>query len=158
LDLSGIGRLRLHLAWVSSAEAQRFVEVVSQTTETIRGLGKFDPQGFQMQLEAVEDTLGGEPVRWLVGKEVKITRSGDVYGRQWDVRSYEVLLDTVLEREYQANLILRAIRQGCSSPREIHSKTGLQLQRISFLLADMEKKGLVQFKGMQACKPMFAVS
>ncbi len=132
------------------------MEVVSQTTDTIRALGKFDPQEFQMQLAAVEDTLSGESVRWLVGKEVKITRSGDVYGRRWDAGAYEALLDKVLEREYQANLILRAIRQGCSSPREIRDRTGMQLQRISFLLADMEKKGLVQFKGMQACKPVFA--
>jgi sugar-specific transcriptional regulator TrmB len=67
-------------------------------------------------------------------------------------------LDKVLEREYQANLILQTIRQGCASPREIHAQIGLPLQRISFLLADMEKKGLVQFKGMQACKPVFAAS
>lgn len=158
MDIAGIGRLRLHLAWVSSAEAQRFVEVVSQATDCIRGLGQFDPQGFQLQLAAVEDTLGGEPVRWVVGKEVKITRDGDVYGRKWDTGSYEALLDTVLEREYQANLILQAIRHGCSSPRDIHVRTGLPLQRISFLLADLEKRGLVQFKGMQVCKPVFAVA
>jgi hypothetical protein len=158
LELAGIGRQRLHLAWVSSAEAQRFVEVVSQTTETIRSLGKFDPQRYHIQLAAVEDTLTGEPVRWLVGKEVKITRSGDVYGRPWDARNYEALLDKVLEREYQSNLILQTIRHGCSSPREIHAQIGLPLQRISFLLADMEKKGRIQFKGMQACKPIFAAS
>ncbi len=32
LDLAGIGADRLHLAWVSSAEAQRFVDVVTDVT------------------------------------------------------------------------------------------------------------------------------
>jgi len=30
---------RVHLAWISSAEAQRFVEVVTDFTEKIRSLG-----------------------------------------------------------------------------------------------------------------------
>ena len=43
LDIAGIGRDRLHVAWVSSAEAQRFVEVVNEVTDSIRDQGKFDP-------------------------------------------------------------------------------------------------------------------
>ena len=35
-DAAGIGADRLHVAWVSSAEAQRFVEVVTEVTESIR--------------------------------------------------------------------------------------------------------------------------
>ncbi len=156
LEMSGIGKDRLHVAWVSSAEAQRFVEIVNATTSSIKALGKFDPAAFALQLAAVEETLGGETLRWLVGKELHITTKGDVYGRQWDTRSFESILDSVLEREYQSNLILESIRNGCTSVRDIRARIGLPLQRISYLLADMEKRSLVEFKGMEACKPVFA--
>jgi predicted transcriptional regulator len=146
----------LHLAWVSSAEAQRFVEVVSKTTETVKAQGKFDSKSFAFELGAMELTLAQETLRWMVGKEVKITTKGDVFGRQWDKDKFESILDASLEREYQKNLILQAVKQGHTSVRDIHKKIGLDLKRISYLLADMENRNMVEFVGMKACKPVFA--
>jgi hypothetical protein len=156
LDITGIGKDRLHLAWVSSAEAQRFVDVVTQTTATVKGLGKFDPQVFALALSAAEMTLGGEALRWLVGKEVKLTTSGDVYGRKWDTERYESVLDAMLEREYYKNLIYQAVKDGCTSVRDICKKVGLELQKASSLLADLEKTNRVKFKCMEDRKPVFS--
>ena len=157
LDIAGIGKQRLHLAWVSSAEAQRFAEIVTDVTKSIKNQGKFDPDSFVFELDAAEITLAGETVRWLVGKEVKITTHGDVYGRKWDKESFESILDSALEREYQMNLIFQAIKRGCKSVRDISSKIGLDLIRVSYLLADMEKRSIVEFTGMEDRKPVFAV-
>ena len=156
LHLAGIGEQRLHLAWVSSAEAQRFVEVVTQTTETVKALGKFDSNAFAFELAAAELTLAQETLRWMVGKEVKITTKGDVFGRQWDKDRFESILDASLEREYQKNLILLSIKEGHTSVRDIHKKIGLDLKRISYLLADMENRNIVEFVGMKESKPVFA--
>ena len=93
LDLAGIGKERLHLAWVSSAEAQRFVEVVSDVTASIKAQGRLDPKVFELELAAAEMTVMGETLRWLVGKEIKMTSTGDVYGRKWDIEQYESILD-----------------------------------------------------------------
>ena len=154
--MAGIGAERLQLAWVSSAEAQRFVEVVSNTTDTVRQLGPLETEAHALQLDAAEAALTSETLRWMVGKEHKITTSGDVYGRSWDVARYEKTLDSVLEREYQSQLILQAIKNGCQSVRDIKDRIGIELRRISYLLADMEKRNLVEFRGMEACKPVFA--
>ena len=156
-DIAGIGKERVHLAWVSSAEAQRFVEVVVNATESVKAMGKFDPKAFEYELAAVEMTLSGETLRWMVGKEVKITTKGDVYGRKWDVESFETILDAVLEREYQKNLIYKAVKEGHTSVRDIHNKIGLDLKRISYLLADLEKTNKVEFTGMKDRIPVFAV-
>ncbi len=156
LGLAGIGEERLHLAWVSSAEAQRFVDVATQVTASVRAQGKFNPSDHQMALEAAELTLNGEIVRWLVGKEVKITTQGDVYGRKWDAASLEPVMDSVLEREYYKNLILTAVKGGCPNPREISARIGLELRRVSYLLADLEKMSMVEFRGMEDAKPVFA--
>jgi hypothetical protein len=156
-EIAGMGKDRIHLAWVSSAEAQRFVEVVTRVTDSIKGQGKFDSKAFAIELAAAEKTLAGETLRWMVGKEVKITTKGDVYGRKWDKKSFEIIIDSVLEREYQKNLIFQAIKDGFTSVRVINKKIGLDLSRISYLLADLEKTGMVEFTGMEESKPVFAV-
>jgi len=157
LDIAGIGKERLHLAWVSSAEAQRFVEVVIQATESIKARGKFDPQAYAFELAAAEMTLNGETLRWMVGKEVKITTKGDVYGRKWDKESFELILDAVIEREYHKNLIYQAVKEGYTSVRDINKKIGLDLKKISYLLADLEKTNMVEFTDMKERVPVFAV-
>jgi predicted Rossmann fold nucleotide-binding protein DprA/Smf involved in DNA uptake len=141
---------------VSSAEAQRFVEVVNTVTESVKTQGKFDPKALSFELAAAEMTLAGETLRWMVGKEVKITTDGDVYGRKWDAATFESVLDAVLEREYQKNLIYQAVKDGRTSVRDINEKIGLDLKRISYLLADLEKTNKVEFTGMKDSKPVFA--
>ena len=156
LDLAGIGRERLHLAWVSSAEAQRFADVATDVIEAVRNQGPLDKEALETALEACEMTVNTETVRWLVGKEVKITSKGDVYGRRWSVEHYERVLNTALEREYQKNLIYLAIKGGCASVRDVSEKIGLDLKRVSYLLADLEKTKRVEFRAMQERKPVFA--
>jgi predicted transcriptional regulator len=133
------------------------VEVVTTVTESVKTKGKFDPDAFASELAAAEETLAGETLRWMVGKELKITTGGDVYGRQWDVDSYETILDSVIEREYQKNLIYQAVKEGYTSVRDISGKIGIELKRVSYLLADLEKTNKVEFKGMEDRIPVFAV-
>ena len=156
LEIAGIGRDRLHLAWVSSAEAQRFVEVTTQATAVTQSLGKFDPEAFALELSAAEMTLGGEAMRWLVGKEVKLTTQGDVYGRKWDREQYEAVIDGLLEREFHKNLIYQAVKAGFTSIRDICKRVGLELKWASCLMADLEKAKMVEFRGMEDRKPVFA--
>lgn len=156
LDLAGIGRERLHLAWVSSAEAQRFADVASEVIEAVKNQGPLDRKTLGEALNACEMTVNTETVRWLVGKEVRITAKGDVYGRRWSVEKYEDILNRLLEREFHKNLIYLAIQGGCASVRDVSEKTGLALKRVSYLLADLEKTKRVEFRAMQERKPAFA--
>ncbi len=96
-------------------------------------------------------------MRWLVSKELKITAKGDVYGRKWDTASYESIMDAVLEREYHKNLIYLAIKRGNESVRKISAQTGLELKKVSYLLADLEKTNRVAFNAMEDHKPVFSV-
>ena len=44
---------RLHLEWISSAEAQKFVHVVTEFTEKIKALGPNPLKGFKEKIEAL---------------------------------------------------------------------------------------------------------
>jgi len=130
--------------------------VVNTTTDSIKDQGALDAERFNLELEACEMTVSDETIRWLVGKEVNITTKGDVYGRSWDVEKYEAVLHSELEREYQKNLIYLAIREGASSVRDVSAKIDVDLLRVSYLLADLERTNRVEFTGMQESKPVFA--
>jgi hypothetical protein len=156
LDIIGIGSQRLHLEWLSSAEAARFQKIVSNVTASVKECGKLDIKKFKMQLDAAEMTLSDETLRWLVGKEAIIVQKGDVYGRKWTEDDYKSKMNSILEREYHKNLIYLAIKQKCVSVRDISKKTGIALLRISYLLADLEKKKRVEFNGMKERTPVFA--
>ena len=110
-----------------------------------------------MALSSAEMTLGGEALRWLVGKEVTLTTRGDVYGRKWETEQYESVVDAMLEREYHINFIYQAVKEGCTSVRDISEVVGLELNTVSYLLADLEKTNRVEFTGMKDRKPVFAV-
>ena len=132
------------------------MEVVTTTTDAIKGQGALEVEKFNLELEACEMTVSDETIRWLVGKEVKITKEGDVYGRSWDVDKYESIMFKELEREFQKNLIYLAIREGATSVREVSAKIDVDLLRVSYLLADLERTNRVEFTGMQESKPVFA--
>jgi len=57
----------------------------------------------------------------------------------------------------EITLIYQAIKDGSTSVRDINEKIGLDLERISYLLADLEKTNKVGFTGMEDSKPVFAV-
>jgi hypothetical protein len=156
LDLAGIGKERLHLAWVSSAEAQRFSEIVTTATASVKEQGRLDVDAFALPLEACEMTVSDETIRWLVGKEIKITTNGDVYGRSWDIDAYEDVMLKELKREFQKNMIYLAIREGFTSVRDISNEIKVDLLRVSYLLADLERSNKVEFTGMKDRKPVFA--
>jgi len=144
------------LAWVSSAEAQRFVEIVTRVTASIKNQGKFDPATLELELDAAEMTLDGETTRWMMSKQIKTTSQGDIYGRKWDDGRYEAILDSVMEREYHKNLIYLAIIQGVTSIEDVSNRIGLDLKLISHLVSDLEKAGRVKFTGMTEKIPAFA--
>ncbi len=109
----------------------------------------------QLQLEAARRTLDSEAVRWTVGKEKHLLESGDVYSRQWTREAYETAMDTILEQGYQQQLIYAALRHGCESVYDIRDRIGLEPPRISFLLAQMEKDGLVELRSLEDRQPKF---
>ena len=156
LDLTGIGSDRLHVDWVSSAEAKRFTEIATTAIENVRRLGPLEPAKFARELAAAQMVTDSETVRWLVGKQLKITEKGDVYGRPWDAEKYQTVLDDALLREYQKSLIYLAIKGGLTDVRGVAAQTGIELLRVSYLLADLELKKMVEFQGMKDSIPVFA--
>jgi len=157
LDCAGIGRERLQLRWISSAEGQRFAETVRELTDLVlTNLGPFDADRHKSTLEAVYSTLECETVRWLLGMQHQLTQQQNVYGEKVQLQDYKTLIRETFCNEFKKSLIRTSLQQGPLSVREIDSRTRLGVQNVATLLVEMENQGQVVLHGYRGRTPTFA--
>jgi len=157
-ELSGIGRDRMKLCWVSAAEGQLFAEYVTQFTELTRELGPFDPEKFKVPLAAVEKVLDSARIRWLLGLTVQLTEQGNVYNEKLNEEEYRELLRQATEEEYEKGLIAEAMKEGPCSVREIAGKIALPIYTVSLRLNELERHGQAELSGYDGTTPKFICS
>jgi hypothetical protein len=155
LDISGIGRERMQLRWVSAAEGQLFADYVKELTELSRNLGPFDTDQNKIPLSAVEGALKSSRIRWLLGMDRKLTERENVYHEKLDEKTYKELLSQAAEEEYQKALLLEVLKEGPQSVREMASKAGLPVYSVSLRLNDLERTGLAELQGYEGSTPKF---
>ncbi len=155
LDLSGIGRDRMQLRWVSAAEGQIFADYVKELSAVIRQLGPFELKENELRIAALEGALNSPRLRWLIGMDRQVTERENVYHQRIDEGAFKRLLQTAAEEEYQRALILEVLRDGPQSVREIAGKSGLPVYTVSQRLSDTEKAGQVEFHGFEGTTPRF---
>jgi len=155
-ELSGIGRDRVAIRWVSAAEGQLFADTVTELTKLIQEIGPFNADRFQMGLAAIEKALNSPRLRWLMGIDRQLTTKENVYHEKIDEQDYQQLLSTAVEMEYQRALILEALKEHPSSVREIALRTGLPIYTVSVRLGDLEKTGQADLYSYEGTTPRFA--
>lgn len=155
LDLSGIGRDRMQLRWVSAAEGQIFANFIGELSKVLTDLGPFDPKANQLALAAVDGALNSQRLRWVMGMDRQLTERENVYHSQLDGNEFAKLLSEVTESEFQKALILEVLREGPQSVREIAGKSSLPVYTVSLLLSDIEKAGKVELHGYEGTTPKF---
>lgn len=155
LDLSGIGRDRMALRWVSAAEGQIFANTVSELTETTKALGPFDASRYSLQLAAVESVIRAPRMRWLTGVDLHVTEHTNVYGDKIDKKEYQQMAQRATEDEYEKALILESLREGPLSVREMSARTGVPVYSVSLRLNDLERRGQAELKGFEGTTAKF---
>jgi len=155
LDLSGIGRGRTALTWVSAAEGQLFADSVTRLTQTVQALGPFDVERYKLELGAVETVLKEPRVRWLTGMDRHLTERGNVYGEKVGEDQFQRMFKQSVSDEYQKALILEALKKGPQSVREMAGTTGIPVYAVSLRLNDLERRGLAELKGYEGTTPKF---
>lgn len=155
LELSGIGGKRAILRWVSAAEGQQFARSVSELSDVVRGLGPLDKEALSLPLSALAETLASPRLRWLLEMERQLTDLRNVYDEKIDKQRYAQLLKSAVVEEYQKSLILKSLRQGPQSVREIAAESGLAIPTISTRLAEVQKAGRAELHSYEGCTPRF---
>ena len=155
LELSGIGKARMALRWVSAAEGQLFATTVTELTESAKQMGAFDRAAQQLPLAAIEGALKAPRMRWLTGMDRHLTERGNVYQEKLDPETFHEMVKQVAIDEYQKALLLETLKQGPLSVREMAAQTGLPVYTVSLKLNDLERRGLADLKGYEGTTPKF---
>jgi F420-non-reducing hydrogenase iron-sulfur subunit len=155
LEISGIGRNRMALKWVSAAEGQLFADTVSELTRSTEALGPFDASKYSLQLAAIESVLSSPRMRWLTGMDRHVTERANVYGEKIGEQEYQELARNATAEEYEKALILESLRVGPLSVREMAGKTGIPVFTVSQRLNDLERRGLAEFRGFEGTTAKF---
>jgi DNA-binding transcriptional ArsR family regulator len=155
LEISGIGRDRMKLRWVSAAEGQIFADFIKELSHLNQELGPFDPEKYKLPLAAVEGALNSPRLRWLIGMDRQVTERENVYHKKIDEKKYHELLQSVARDEYQKAMIMEVLRDGPQSVREIAGKSKLSIYTVSQLLSDIERAGKAEFHGYEGSTPKF---
>ncbi len=157
LDLTGVGKERLQLCWVSAAEGQLFADYVTELSDLIGQLGPFQPDDFKLELAAVETVLKSTRIRWLMGMDRQITEQENVYHEKMDPEAYQAIVRQAVAEEYEKGLILEALADGPQSVREIAGKTGLPVYTVSLRLNDLERAGQAEFHEFEGTTAKFVL-
>lgn len=155
LDISGIGKDRVCLKWVSASEGQLFADYVAAFTKQTCLLGPFNPEQYKLELDAVERALMSPRLRWLTGMEMALTEKGNVYGEKLDEDDYQELIRKSVEEEYEEALILEVLKVGPQSVREIAFETGFPVYTVSLRLGNLERHNKAQFQEYDGTTPKF---
>ena len=156
LEKIGIEPERLLLDWVSAAEGTRFGEVVTGFVRRIRTMGPIDRSGdFPYRAEIGEAVIGGERIRWLVGKELELLEQGNVFGELVDESFFHELMVTNIEREFDRERIRSQLMEAPRNVKQIAHHFGLPMDLVFRHLTDMENTGEVIMTGIHGNTPFF---
>ena len=147
LEMAGLGRDRLQLRWVSSAEGQLFAEYVTELTGVVRDLGPLDRQRLRLPLAAVESALQTVSLRWLMNMERQLTERENVFHEKINLEAYEAALRRTATEEYQKALLLEVLKGGPKTVPQMAAETGLPVYTVSLRLNDLERSGLADVSG-----------
>jgi F420-non-reducing hydrogenase iron-sulfur subunit len=146
LDDMGIGKERLLLDWVSAGEGQRFADLISRFVQQMRDLGPF-PRTAETEgkLRAIQFSLEGEKIRWMVGKAPELMEKENVYGEQVDPERIREVMENTLQEELTKNRILVLLEAGPQAAKELSDMLNLSLHVTLSCLVSLVGEGRIGF-------------
>ncbi len=160
LELAGVSPKRFSLEWCSSAEAQRFVDLVTEMVEAVRGLGPLGSEGvkggeLEKNLIAARDATTSERLRWFLGKEYALETEPNVFGEDYPQEDFKELLATAVRDEYYKAHILNMTRKEPLSVKEMAAELGLGPAEALRLVTTLRGRNIVDVKEVRGTSPLY---
>jgi len=145
LDTVGIRRERFYIDWASAAEGPRFVKLLTDFTERIKGLGPLgEPEGLsretlRFRLSAARKLCENMQFRAQYGNLAKeIKKLGDYSPENIEALVEKKLLPQIRKRIFEAE-VKELLSQGPQSVEALRRATGATEEELSGILKTLEK-------------------
>jgi F420-non-reducing hydrogenase iron-sulfur subunit len=159
----GLDAGRFMLDWVSAGEGERFATLVNRFTDQVRALGLLGAElasgverdELPLRLNAAARVLGGERVRWLVGRKQELLAKGDVYGRAVSEATLDQVLESSVSDEYLRNRLLLLTADRPLSVIEMAGAVGMPPRQILPHVMALEQRGLMTMVRIDGHSPTY---
>jgi coenzyme F420-reducing hydrogenase delta subunit len=161
LTYVGLSPKRVAFDQCSSAEGERFVRLVTDFNQGVRGLGPLGtgddlplPE-LKEKMKIAKTVLGKDKLRWVVGKFTVFATEGNKYGEVFTEHEMWRTLDTILIDEVATYEILRQLGQGSSAVKDLAARLKLPPPHVLRYVLALQRRGLVDMAGVEGNSPVY---
>jgi F420-non-reducing hydrogenase iron-sulfur subunit len=149
---------RFDYQWVSASEGQRFADVVTEFTDTVRGLGpspvpRDDAMAFR--LRAAQREMGDFRLRWLIGRQRQILEEGDVYGQERSAEEWDEMMTKVLRDQFIRSQIIERTKESPASVEDMAEVIEADTVEIFRHVQRLRGQGRVIMSGHRDQSPLY---
>ena len=158
MEDAGFDPKRLRLEWVSASEGEKFSKVVTEFTETIRKLGPSQVKKdavLKSKVAAADEASETFRLRALVGKELGLEKTGNVYGNKLEQAELEKLIDVATKDEFERSLILELSKDKPKSVKELGKVMGVPTDKVLRHIVVLRQKNLISMEHPEGFTPTY---
>ena len=158
----GVNDERLAFRQCSSGEASVFVELINEFNQTINSLGplggdsdQINKDDVQKKLGAAEAVLGGEKMRWVIGKRTPFLDSGNMYGEVFTEHEFNRAIDMIIVEEFEVQEILAKLTEGAQSVKDLAKTLAIPVERVFRYVTALKRKEMVKLEKVSDRTPIY---
>jgi len=163
-DYIGVNKDRLAFRQCSSGEAAVFVKLVSEFDAKIKELGPIGQGGDRLnapeiyeKLKLAEAVLGGEKIRWVIGKRTPFLESGNMYGEIFTNHEFNRAIDMIIVEETEVQAILHRLKDGARSVRGLSEDLGIPSDRVFRYVIALLRKEMIRIDNVADRMPFYGL-
>jgi coenzyme F420-reducing hydrogenase delta subunit len=158
MEDAGLEPERLRLEWVSASEGEKFSKVVTEFTDQVRKLGpskvKKDKTA-KTRVAAAEEASESFRLRALVGKELGLEKTGNVYGNKLDQTELEKLIDLATQEEFERYMILELSKEKPMSVKELGKIMEVPTDKVLRHIVLLRQKNMLAMEHPEGLTPTY---
>ncbi len=153
IELVGLNPARFRIDWASAAEAPRFVQIVTDFTETIKEIGPLgEPEGLdretiKLRLGAARELCVKNRFRAAYGNLARAIKKEGDYSAESIARKVEEKLVPLIKKELLEAEVKALLARGPVSLETLLAKTGAGQEEVVAVLEGLSKRGQVVQEG-----------
>jgi F420-non-reducing hydrogenase iron-sulfur subunit len=161
LTYVGLNPKRVAFDQCSSAEGERFVNLVTNFNEGVRELGPLgtgDRLGLpelKEKLPIAKTALAKEKLRWVVGKFTVFVTEGNKYGEVFTEHEMWRTLDTIVMDEVATHEILQELRHEALAVTELATRLKRPPPHVLRYVLALQRRELVELDGVEGSSPRY---
>lgn len=161
----GVNEDRLAFRQCSSGEASVFVDIIGKFVDRIHELGPIGGGGDKLKspeifekISNAQAVLGGEKIRWVIGKRTPFLESGNMYGEIFTEHEFNRAIDMIIVEETEVQEILAKLREGAQSVKDLAKALAIPTERVFRYITALKRKDMVALEKVSGRSPIFQIT